>query len=332
MTNASSNSSFNSLALNVWVISPTQLKFDETDGKNVLSGDAFPLVGFPTGQIVFALAGQDNATNPFVAGGVATAASSGSLTNGIEDYNDTVTAAGPTDFTATPTGTSSSGRIQLVTQGFTNVTGSNLQFAAYATSGGVLMLEDDSAGLAVGAAYAQAATALNTSGGYALNLTGLNDLGPVTPVGEVDDIGQFNPGMPDTSSTSATINMVGNIDENDLGVSPPTTGSLNGSYVPDTTNDGRGSIVSMNNNTLLGGFTLQYYVVDSSTVLFIEVDSESLLGNGAAQVAAGVFEAQTTPTSSAARRAMFIVNPVILSRGAAKTSVARQPATKYRLR
>ena len=328
ITNASGNSQFSSLAFNVWVIDSTHLKFDETDKVNILSGDAYTQqTSFPTGQIVFTLGGQDNGGAPFVAGGFATAAASGNLSDGLEDYNDTATANSVPSFTATATN-NGAGRYELATIGFTNVTNSNLSFAAYPSSGGVLMLENDSTGLAVGAAMTQSATALNTSGGYALNLTGVNvNLGAFSP-GEVDDIGQFEPGTPDTSSSGA-VNMSGNLDENDLGTTP-ATGTLQGVYVPDTTPDGRGSIVSTNKGTLLGGFTLQYYVVDSSTVLFIDVDSQSVLDSNVAQIAIGVFETQSTPGAAAARRAMFMVHPVTRSRGAASHGVTNlERPTKY---
>ena len=329
LTNASGDSNFNSLAFNVWVVDSTHLKFDETDGVNVLSGDAFTQASFPTGQVVFTLAGQDAGGNPFTAGGYATAASNGGLSSGLEDYNDTATANTIPTFSAAAS-SNGAGRYQLATTGFTNVTDSDLQFAAYPSSGGVLMLENDSAGLAVGAAMTQSATALNTSGGYALNLTGVNiNVGALNP-GEVDDIGQFEPGAPDTTG-STTVNMTGNLDENELGVTPPSTGSLKGVYVPDTTNDGRGSITSTNSGTGLGGFTLQYYVVDGSTVLFIDVDAESVLGTDAAQIALGVFQTQTTPSSSAAaRRAVFLVHPAVHSRGSAVKNSGPRTVTKYR--
>jgi len=315
---------FPSLGFDVWVVDSSNLKFIETDKTgNVLSGDAFTQqTTFPAGQVVFTLIGQDSVMNPLVAGGYATADASGDLSAGLEDYNDTTTANTVSPFSAS--GASSSGRYEVTTTGFTP---STLQFAAYPSSGGVLILENDNEGLLAGAAYAQGASpALNTSGGYALNLTGANNLGAVSPFGEVDDIGQFDPGTPDTSLTGPT-NMTGNLDENDLGVGP-ATGSLRGVYVPDTTSDGRGSISSTNSGTLLGGFDLQYYVVDSSTVLFIDVDSNSVLDSSAAQVALGVFETQSSSSSAAMHKAMFVPRPIIRSHGAMKGGNA-QRSTKY---
>ena len=344
LNNASPNSQFNSLAIDFWVIDSSHVKLDETDGKNILSGDAFTQASFPTGQIVFTVAGQDSALNPFVAGGYATADSSGdgNLTNGLEDYNDTATTSAtssvPPSFTASATNTGA-GRYELVTDGFTNVSQGSLKFAAYPSSGGVLLLENDGNGLAVGGAFAQTATALNTSGGYALNLSGvtfgINENDP-TDFLEVDDIGQFAPGAPDTPplSSSSPVNMTGNIYENDILISRPLSSTLSGAYAPDGSSpaDGRGSISSTNSDTLLGGFDLQYYVVDSSTVLFIDVDAESFLDSDAAQVAAGVFEAQSSSASTSAmavaRKPLFMVHPAIHLRGAKKLTTL--PATKFR--
>jgi hypothetical protein len=199
--------------------------------------------------------------------------------------------------------------------GFTNGSGNQLTFVVYPSSGGGLALEIDSFGLLQGAAYSQTATSFTGSGGYALNLSGLNNLNPVTAtgVGEVDNIAQFNASAPDTSF-SGPINMTGTLDENDIGAPQPTS-KLSGIYVPDTNADGRGSISSNNSKTLLTGFTLQYYVVDSSTVVFIDVDSTALDG-GAAQVALGTFEAQSS-SSGAAHRAISMVRPTVRPHGAA---------------
>lgn len=311
------SSSFGQLAFDAWVIDSTHLKFIETDGTgNVLSGDAFTQqTTFPSGQLVFTVSGQDASLDPIVAGGYATSTSNGTLSSGVEDYNNGSSNGTVPSFTASCT-TFAAGRCQLATTGFTNGTASNLAFAAYPSSGGVLLLEDDSAGLAIGAAQAQSATSFTPSVGYGFNLSGVNNLNPnfTSGFGEVDDIAQFNAGTPDTSSTGA-VNMTGSLDESDIGVTP-TTSKLSGIYVPDTTADGRGSIIATNNATLLGGFDLQYYVVDSSTVLFIDFDSAAA-DSGAAQVATGTFVAQSSSASAAvAHRAISMVRPLVRSRGA----------------
>ncbi|MGA2979804.1 MAG: hypothetical protein ABSD76_09455 [Terriglobales bacterium] len=311
------NGKLASLGFDVWVIDSTHLKFIETDGTlNVLSGDAFTQVtSFAPGQEVFTLAGVDGTGGPIVAGGYATITdANGDLSNGVEDYNDAGNAVLQKPF-STSSSTCAAGRCQSALNGFTNGSGNQLTFVVYPSSGGGLALEIDSFGLLQGAAYSQTATSFTGSGGYALNLSGLNNLNPVTAtgVGEVDNIAQFNASAPDTSF-SGPINMTGTLDENDIGAPQPTS-KLSGIYVPDTNADGRGSISSNNSKTLLTGFTLQYYVVDSSTVVFIDVDSTALDG-GAAQVALGTFEAQSS-SSGAAHRAISMVRPTVRPHGAA---------------
>jgi hypothetical protein len=100
--------------------------------------------------------------------------------------------------------------------------------------------------------------------------------------------------------------MTGSLDENDIGDLQPTS-SLSGIYVPDANADGRGSISATNSNTLLGGFSLQYYVVDSSTVLFIDVDT-SATDDGAFHIAVGTFEAQSS-SGGAAQSHIAIMHP-----------------------
>ena len=103
--------------------------------------------------------------------------------------------------------------------------------------------------------------------------------------------------------------MLGVLNENDLTIpcSPPTSGcyTLLGTYTPDSTPDGRGSIVAITPGSLVGGvLTLEYYVVDGSTMLFVEGDSD--------QLAVGTFQAQSASGSGgAAQSRMAIVHPPV---------------------
>src|ERR1019366_8483701 len=301
-------SSTGSLNFDVWVIDSTHLKFIENDTADtgvLLAGDAFTQVtSLAAGQLVFVLSGLDGSGNPVAAGGYATTDANGDLSNGVEDYNDNGTVVLGKQPFSTTSATCVAGRCQLTLNGFSNGASQTFVFATYPSSGGGLSLEIDSFGLLQGASYSQSATSFTASGGYALNLTGQN----TGPGGEVDDIAQFNAGTPDTSFTGPQ-NMTGSLDENDLG-SLLTASSLSGVYVPDTAPDGRGSISATNKNTLLGGFTLQYYVVDSSTVVFIDVDSFALDGS-VAQVAVGTFAAQSASGSAAAQSHMLLVRPAV---------------------
>ena len=293
------NSSFETLGFDVWVIDSTHLKFIETDETlNVLAGDAFTqATSVAPGQLVFVLSGMDSGGGPIAAGGYATTDASANLTSGVEDYNDAGVVALGQPF-STSTVSCVPGRCQLSLAGFSNGALNDFVFAAYPSSnGGIQLLEIDSLGLLQGAAFSQSATSFTGSGGYGLNLSGLNNVGQV---GVVNDIAQFNAGAPSTSLTG-TANMTGILDESSLGEAP-VSGKMSGVYVPDTNGDGRGTISSTNTGTDLGGFTLQYYVVDSSTVVFIDVDSLANDG-GVAQLGVGTFEGQNSASGGVAMRA-----------------------------
>jgi hypothetical protein len=265
------DSNFGSLSFNVWVIDSTHVKLIETDSSGTaLSGDAFSQqTSFPVGQLVFTLGGFDALFNPFAAGGLMTSDANGNL-NGFEDFNDSG------HFTTAPNVNASctsfvGGRCQMAFIGFSNGAMNNFEFAAYPTSGGVLLLEIDSFGLAQGAAYLQTATSF-AAAQYGLNLSGDNGA-------EVDDIAEFTAG-----SVSASPNITpGMLDENDLGgtLAPAT---LSGAYTPAALVPGRGSVAVKSIKTANGTLNLEYYVVDSSTIAFIETDP--------AQVGVGSFELQ----------------------------------------
>ncbi len=276
-------SNFGSFGFDVWVIDSTHLKLIENDTQSsgfILAGDAFTQqTSFPAGQLVFTLAGLDSSKGPFVAGGYATATSNGGLSNGVEDYNDAGTADRQTSVAGNCTAFVA-GRCQLAVTGFSNgIAHPVFGFAAYPSSGGILLLEDDSLGLAQGTAYAQSATTFTTPAGYGLNLSGVNANPNFEAAwSEVDDIAQFN-------ATGIGASMTGTLDENDLTTLVPDA-PLTGNYIPQAVANGSGSISVTANGTLIGGLSLVYYVVDGSTVLFIENDSS--------QVAVGVFQAQTS--------------------------------------
>ena len=289
------SSAFPTLTFDVWVIDPTHLKLIETDTSGTsLSGDAYAQqTSFTAGQLVYTLGGADLSGNPFVAGGYATTDVNGNLTSGIEDYNDAGTTGSSSAVTGSCT-TFAAGRCQLALTGFSNGAANNFTFAAYPSSGGVLLLEDDSLGFAEGAAYAQSATAFGAAG-YGFNLSGANQSGIAN--GEVDDIAQFN------ATTSATNNMTGVLDENDV-TKPISDVALTGTYTPDSPATGRGGISATTTGTFVGGLTLEYYVVDSSTVLFIEGDTT--------QVALGIFQAQSASSGAArAGRAISLPRPFV---------------------
>lgn len=267
------DSTFGTLSFDVWVIDSTHVKLIETDSSGtVLSGDAFTQqTSFPVGQLVFTVGGFDAAFKPFAAGGLMTSDANGNL-NGFEDFNDSGNFIHASNVNASCT-TFSSGRCEMIFTGFSNNGEmNNFQFAAYPTSGGVLLLEIDSFGLAQGAAYLQSATTF-AAAQYGLSLTGDNG-------GEVDDIAEFTAG-----SLSASPNLTsGTLDENELGGTLPSA-TFSATYTPASITPGDGSIVFPSINTAPNvPLKLQYYVIDSTTIAFIEADS--------AQVGVGSFELQ----------------------------------------
>ena len=297
----STSSILGTLDFDVWVVDSTHLKLIETDASGpVLSGDAFTQqTTIPAGQLAFTLSGQDSSGNALVAGGLATSDGSGNLTSGIEDFNDGGTAASQPTFTGTCTFTA--GRCLLALTGFSNGAAQSFQFAAYPSSGGIQLLEVDSFGLMQGAAYVQSATSFAASEGYGLNLSGENS------GGEVDDIAEFQAGSPSSSPNLTP----GILDENDLG-SPLAPVPFSGTYTPDPNADGRGSITVPTINTAAGTLNLEYYVVDSSTILFIDVDSS--------QVGLGTFQQQSASsvTPGAAQPAVSMIRPVVRAHSAVR--------------
>lgn len=288
-------SSFGTLKFNVWAVDSAHLKLIETDTTAVLAGDAFTQqTSVAAGNLAFTLAGADSTGNALVAGGLVTTDGSGNFTNGLEDFNDGGVIGTQPTFTGTCTAFTA-GRCQLSLTGFSNGTAQAFVFAAYPSSAGIQLLEVDSLGQLQGAAYAQTATAFTTGQGYGMSLSGTNGL-------EVDDIAEF---------TAGTSNITGIIDENDLRA-PLAPVALTGTYTPDSPADGRGSISVPSAKTFIGTLNLEYYVIDSSTALFIEGDQS--------QVAVGLFQLQNTASSAAsASPAHFSsVRPVVRTHAAVR--------------
>jgi hypothetical protein len=268
------------LTFDVFVIDSTHLKLIETDGIELLSGDAFTQqTSVPAGTLAFTLAGFDSSGASFAAGGLLALAANGGL-SGIEDFNDAGSIG--TSSNVSGTCTLSAGRCQVA---FTNFNNTLLayQFAVYPSSGGILLLEVDNLGITQGAAYVQSSTALSAPQGYGLNLTGFDSNSGF----EVDDIAEFTA---QAVGSNGSGDLSGIIDINDG--APSTPQSLGGGsiYTPDSPATGRGSITIGNANIF--PTSLEYYTVDGSNVLFIEGD--------VTQVAAGTFQIQSASSSPGA--------------------------------
>jgi len=274
---------FGPLKFDVYSVDATHMKLIESDGTYVLVGDVFsqPSASIPQGNLVFTMAGLDSTGAPFGAGGIVASDGSSTFPSGSEDVNDAGVVdngsnpAAPVAFTgafaATPSG---SGRFVVTLTGFFGGT----IFAAYPSSGGILMQEIDtaaSAGITGGVMMAQTSgAALAASQGYGTNLTGTD----LTSGFELDAIAQFN-----TTSSG----MSGLIDLNDFGASSPTsTSDLVGTYTAGSNGAGAATFTS----GPFGG--VFYYAASGSTVLVLSTDSTD--------VAVGTFQEQTTPSAAQA--------------------------------
>jgi hypothetical protein len=286
------------LNFDVYAIDATHMKLIEVDSFPILSGDVFSQTSasFPSGQIVFTMAGLDFSVTPafpLVVGGLMTSDGTSTISNGKEDFNDAGT-ADSTPQTFAGTISSSGGRTVLQLTTFENGAGGvagTFTFAAYPSSGGIQLLEIDGAGVSAGVAFAQSSTSLSSSQGYGLNLTAANSSGF-----EEDDIAEFV-----TTSSSFS----GLMDINDQGQTSFAQ-KFNGSYSLDSPATGRGVL---SGNLLNGAF----YVVDSSNVLLLETDANQL-GLGAFSLQA----ASAQSNMAAAHLAM------LRSRSAAKAAWHRR--------
>ena len=271
------------LTYDFYPIDPTHIKFIETDYAEFLSGDAFTQSGasIPANTtMVFTMAG--GTSGPIADGGVMTSVDGlGDFSGGLEDINNVGVPVTQVPFSGVAGGVAGvGGRVVVNLTGFTPSVDNSAQWVIYPFSGGVLLLESDSATVTSGAAYAQSATSFTAPAGYGLNLSGING------GGEVDDIAQFDA----TTAVAPATNMTGTLDDNVQG--SVDSGSLSGSYAPGAPN----SVVASAPKSYNTGFTLAYYVVNSSTAIFVDLDS---IASGFPQAAVGTFEAQSTPSSAA---------------------------------
>jgi len=276
----------------VYAISKDHLKFIETDGLQLITGDVFTQQSsLPTGNLAFTMSGADTTVAPLAIGGLLST-SGATITAGVEDYND----AGSTGTASTISGgfsALSNGRAILTLNGIENGGNSlalgNYTFAAYPSTGGTILLEVDGAGASSGSVLVQSSTSFSASAGYAVNLSAVNTSS------EEDDIAEF---------TATSSGFSGLIDVNDEGTLNPDQ-RLSGNY--QTVSSGPAGRYSLTSNAFNGNF----YTVDGSTVLFLEMDND--------QVGTAIFETQSAPSSSANLARAAVLHPNFhLGRGANK--------------
>jgi hypothetical protein len=304
------------LTFDVYAIDATHLKFIEMDPLNpfpLVSGDAYSQPSTTiSGTMAFVLVGSFQ-NNPSAAGGFMVTDGGGNVTTASsEDVNNAGTTVSAIPFSGNYSNASSvfAGRYAMNLSGFFGGT----EYAAYPSSGGLLLLEVDGGGGMTGAAYPQSTPlpSFASAEGYGLNLTGFN----LTNGVEVDDIAEFT-----AASTAATCNGTANstvcgfIGENfGPGGSPVPNLALAGTFGA-IDNNGRVGISAAagtsSTSTLNGGFGLTLYTTDGTTFPFIESDS--------GQIAAGVVvEQSSTGAAAAARAHMFIPRPLVRANAAHK--------------
>jgi hypothetical protein len=277
-----------SYTFDVYPIDDTHMKFVENDSQLLVSGDAYTQgTSIATGQLVFTMAGEDVTAGPLDSGGWLTNAS-GTISAGLEDWNDAGT-VGTATAVSGGFSTLTGGRSVLSLSGFVNGAASDVPgdyaFAAYpftySGGSGIQLLEIDGLGITSGAAYPQTSTTLAASQGYGLNLTGVNS------GGEEDDIAEF------ITTSSGFSGIVDLNDEGTLSFDKTLTGSYT---APD--GNGRGSATTTNY------FNFNFYVVNSSTYLLLESD--------ASQVGLGTFQQQSAPSTAALQQPVVsLLRPVV---------------------
>jgi hypothetical protein len=275
-TNSSNATPFGTLTFDVYSVDATHLKLVENDAAALMGGDAFTQKGasLPSSSTVLAFVMEGGINAPFSVGGLMTIDGVSAISNGLEDFNDNgnVPAASLSFSGSYAASGSVGGRALLNLNSFTGAT----QLVAYPTaSAGIQILEIDNGGLLDGSAFPQSAGAtVASSQGYGLGLAAIN-IGGISGAFEEDDIAEF---------TTTSSGFSGLIDVNDQG-SLSFDQKLNGSFTLDSPATGRGALTS---NVMNGVF----YAVDSSTVLFLETDTN--------QVGTGSFQLQTPGSNSAA--------------------------------
>jgi hypothetical protein len=265
-------SSFGALTFDFYPIDATHLKLIETDYTTaILAGDAFSQTGasIPTGSMVFTTSG--GLTAPIATGGFMTSDGTGNFSSGTEDVNNNGAVAQVSFTGSEAAGGSVGGRVLVNLSGFVPAT----QWVVYPSSGGLLILEIDSLNISLGAAYAQSSQTIGASQNYGLNLSAFNTSGDF----EEDDIAQF-------ATTSSGFNGIVDInDDTDLSFDL----ALAGTYTLDSPATGRGEATTTASGS--GFVSYDFYVVDSSTALLLETDTN--------QIGTGTFVLQSASGSVA---------------------------------
>ena len=254
---------FNSSNFAYYILDATHLKLVEL-GSSAATGDIFQqnLANPKNFNSSFAatLSGFSSA-GPVGEGAVFALDGSGNLRNATFDTNLNGTVQNNSGVSSTYSAPDAAGRIT-----FTIPAGGT--YAAYTEASGALNLLEIDSNVASGTAFPQQSSAFSnaaTFGNFALSATGMTVGSPA----EVDMVGQWLP--------NGGAAFTGVLDVNDNG--SPSHGapnSLSGSY-PIIGGNGRAPSGSMQASNFQPSATVNFYVVDANTVLFVELDSNRVL-------------------------------------------------------
>lgn len=233
-----------------YVVDANDLKLIETDLAPALAGIATRQSSTPiSGSLAFTLVGS-NTGGSFVAGGILNTDGAGHVLNtSLQDVNN--------DGVATQnSGLSGAYSVAANGRGTMNLNGGTINFAIYPTTSGVLLMEIDANIVAGGTAFQQSGTFSDTSvkGNYGMNFTG-----EVPGSNEIDSIAQF--------VADGAGNAPGSIEFNNGGTLSSNL-ALTGTYSIAASGRGTGSFASS-----FGTQNVIFYVVSSSQVLFIDIDT-----------------------------------------------------------
>jgi hypothetical protein len=254
-----------------YVVNSTAAEFVETDDCGLNGGSAYAQGTGPfskasiTGNYAFTLAGPTaKATGSLAAGGLFTSNGNGAMTSGIVDVNDAGTVT-----SGTPTGTytmSANGRGKLT---LNSSAGGVSTFGIYMTqSQEVLLVELDSGLTGIGAALPRsgAITSSMFQGNYAIDFDSAITNGEEDVVGQVaaDGVSALTAGHVDINRHFANYSGPGSPPPPapDIGLTGSFSGNSNGRFT--------GTL----NTSTTGTLQEIFYVVNSSTVLLLEIDAK----------------------------------------------------------
>jgi hypothetical protein len=233
-----------------YVVDANDLKLIETDLSPALAGIATRQSSTPvSGSLAFTLAGS-NTGGDFVAGGILNTDGAGHVLNtSLQDINND----GVVTQNSALSGTYSVGANG---RGTMNLNSGTINFAIYPTTAGLILMEIDNNIVAAGTAFQQSGTFSDTSvkGNYGMNFTG-----EIPGSNEIDCIAQF--------VADGAGNAPGSIEFNNGGTLSSNL-SLTGTYTITASGRGGASFASS-----FGTQNVILYVVSSSQVLFIDIDS-----------------------------------------------------------